>query len=85
MKKLKPGDHVHYLSAAGRKLRGVVADALPFPRRRGEPELVPVMRPRNGVVRKCNADNITQPTLYQAHSNLKVKWINRNLLRKLPE
>ncbi len=82
--KLNAGDRVTFLQGK-LNLRGVVADALPLKRRRGEPNLVPVIRPRNGKVKQCNADNATQPTAMEAHTNLKVRWIQRELLRKLPD
>lgn len=75
---LEPGSICSYVSPRGLKLRCVVAETLPFPKIRGEEELIPVTR----LIRKRgNKVNIDHPG---ASKPAKVKWIARRLLRKLP-
>jgi hypothetical protein len=71
--KLSPGDRVYFVQN-GRKLRGVVADTLNL-KTRGQKLQVPVVRPRN--VKRVLADS-------QHKSQPKVRWLDRELVRKLP-
>lgn len=73
--KLIPGDRVYFIQK-GRKLRAVVTDSLSM-KTRGKELEVPVVRPMNRKKATCKADN-----LYAA---LKIRWIKRSELRKLPE
>lgn len=70
--KLLPGDRVYFVQN-GRKLRAVVGDSLPLKVRREELK-VPVTRPRR--VNRCHAD--------LGPKRLRVRWIERSKLRKLP-
>lgn len=72
--KLLPGD-VCYFIQNKRKLRCVVTDYLAM-KSRGEALLVPVVRPQNRKAAKCAVDG---------EAKLKVRWIKRTELRKLPQ
>lgn len=61
------------------RFRFVVADALTFPKRRGEKELIPVYRPIKRKKTDCNADHPDRPAPPQ-----KIRWIERSKLRQLP-
>lgn len=73
-KPLKPGDKVYFLSPKNRKLRGEVADNLSL-KTRGEELEYPVIRPSKRKA-KPKIDGHTKP--------LKVRWIKRSDLHKLP-
>lgn len=60
------------------RYRYLVVDALSFPKRRGQPRLVPCFRPIN---RKKNACNIDRPD--DRVKQPKIKWIERSKLRKI--
>lgn len=75
---LLPGDRVYFIQKE-RKLRGVVSDTLNL-KARGEALLVPVVRPRkSSKAESCRADHEAAPR------QLKTRWIERSLLRKLPD
>jgi len=61
------------------RFRYEIADALAFPKRRGEPLLVPCFRPIKHKKVACNLDrpdDRVEPP--------KIRWIERSKLRKLP-
>lgn len=72
--KLAPGDRCYFIQN-GRKLRGVVADNLAL-KARGEPRLIPFIRPRNAG--KAHLDR------HGAARRQKLRWLERKQLRKLP-
>lgn len=71
---LQHGDRVSFVQN-GRKLRGVVGETMNL-KAHGEKLLVPVTRPQNRKTTTVKADD--KPT------KVKVRWIERHLLRKLP-
>lgn len=77
MQKLLPGTRVYFIQN-GRKLRGIVAETLHL-KARGEPLAIPVIRPFNRKNVLCNADR------GGGESPLKLRWLPRNEVRKLPE
>lgn len=68
------GDRVSFLQN-GRKLRGVVADYMGM-KARGEELEVPIIRPRKRKIATAAVDG---------HPKLKIRWVKRTLLRKLPD
>ena len=77
--KLKPGDKIQF-TQNNRNLRGEVADTLNL-KTRGEELFIPVIRPFNRKNIQCNADRLDG----SRDAKLKVRWIPRKLVRKLPE
>jgi hypothetical protein len=76
--KLMPGDRVMFKAEnSGRRLRGVVCDALML-KARGEELLVPVMRPRKG------RSNVAAEHPDGQVRHLMMRWVPRSKLRKLP-
>ncbi|NBS71834.1 hypothetical protein EBT31_23395 [bacterium] len=73
MTKLLPGDRVSFIQN-GRRLRGVIADALQI-KVRGEELELPVVRP--------SRRSASRPLMEQQRPP-KLRWIKRSLLRKLP-
>ncbi len=72
--KLNPGDKISFVQN-GRILRGIIADNLTL-RTKGEPLLIPIIRPRSKKISADTPGKTIQP---------KVRWLERKLIRKLPE